>query len=86
MNVKRFILVGSEAALQDTQPLWTSMRLPHIQEPNSYRGKAKRPTEPEILDFRSAVRRIILRPPYVWGKGNKSIEKVIAKVKSGRFR
>jgi hypothetical protein len=32
------------------------------------------------------VRRIILRPSYVWGKGNKSIEKVIAKVKSGRFR
>ena len=87
MNVKRFIFVSSEAALQDTQPLMDiDETAPYPREPNSYRGKAKQLAEREILGFRSDVHCVILRPPYIWGEGNKGIENVIAKIRSGHFR
>ncbi len=87
MNLKRFIFISSEAALQDTQPLIDiDETAPYPREPNSYRGKAKQLAEREILDFQSDMHCIILRPSYIWGKGNKGIENVIAKIKSGRFR
>lgn len=87
MNVKRFIFISSEAALQDTRPLVDiDETAPYPREPNSYRGKAKQLAEREILGFRSDVHCVILRPPYIWGEGNKGIESVIASIKSGRFR
>lgn len=87
MNVKQFVFISSEAALQDTQPLVDiDETAPYPQEPNSYRGKAKQLAEREILSFQSGVQCIILRPSYIWGEGNKGIESVIAKIKSGRFR
>ncbi len=87
MNVKRFIFVSSEAALQDAQPLMDiDETAPYPREPNSYRGKAKQLAEREILGFRSDVHCVILRPPYIWGEGNKGIENMIAKIRSGRFR
>ncbi len=87
MNVKRFIFVSSEAALQDTQPLLDNDETaPYPWEPNSYRGKAKQLAEREVLSFRSDVHCVTLRPPYIWGEGNKGIENVIAKIRLGRFR
>jgi nucleoside-diphosphate-sugar epimerase len=87
MNVKRFVFVSSKTALQDTQPLLDiDETAPYPWEPNSYRGKAKQLAEREILSFRSDVHCVILRPPYIWGEGNKGIENVIAKIRSGRFR
>jgi nucleoside-diphosphate-sugar epimerase len=87
MKVKRCVFVSSEAALLDTQPLLDiDETAPYPWEPNSYRGKAKQLAEREILGFRSDVYCVILRPPYIWGEGNKGIENVIAKIRSGRFR
>lgn len=87
MNVGRFVFVSSEAALQDTEPLLDiDETAQYPWEPNSYRGKAKQLAEREILSFRSDVHCVILRPPYIWGEGNKGIENVIAKIRSGRFR
>ncbi|MCX7595603.1 MAG: NAD(P)-dependent oxidoreductase [Fischerella sp.] len=86
MNVKRFIYISSESVLQDELPLIDiDETYPYPAEPNSYYGKAKKLAEEEILNFPTEMKCIILRPTYVWGKGDKTPQTLETKVKSGQF-
>ncbi len=86
MNVKRFIYISSESVLQDELPLIDiDEKYPYPKEPNSYYGKAKKLAEQEILNFSTEMKCIILRPTYIWGKGDKTPQTLEAKVKSGQF-
>lgn len=86
MNVKRFIYISSESVLQDELPLIDiDETYPYPAEPNSYYGKAKKLAEKEILNFPTEMKCIILRPTYVWGKGDKTPQTLETKVKSGQF-
>ncbi len=86
MNVKRFIYISSESVLQDVFPLIDiDETYPYPAEPNSYYGKAKKLAEEEILDFSTNMKCIILRPTYIWGKGDKTPQTLAQKVKSGQF-
>ncbi|WP_026731867.1 NAD-dependent epimerase/dehydratase family protein [Fischerella sp. PCC 9605] len=86
MNVKKFIYISSESVLQDELPLIDiDETYPYPAEPNSYYGKAKKLAEEEILNFPTEMKCIILRPTYVWGKGDKTPQTLETKVKSGQF-
>ncbi|BAZ68091.1 putative NAD(P)-dependent cholesterol dehydrogenase [Fischerella sp. NIES-4106] len=86
MNVKKFIYISSESVLQDVSPLIDiDETYPYPAEPNSYYGKAKKLAEEEILNFSTDMKCIILRPTYIWGKGDKTPQKLAEKVKSGQF-
>ncbi|MFB2772044.1 NAD-dependent epimerase/dehydratase family protein [Pelatocladus sp. BLCC-F211] len=86
MNVKKFIYISSESVLQDVSPLIDiDETYPYPAEPNSYYGKAKKLAEAEILKFSTDMECIILRPTYIWGKGDKTPQTLAEKVKSGQF-
>ncbi|MGJ5672345.1 MAG: NAD-dependent epimerase/dehydratase family protein [Nostochopsis sp.] len=86
MNVKKFIYISSESVLQDVSPLIDiDETYPYPAEPNSYYGKAKKLAEEEILSFSTDMKCIILRPTYIWGKGDKTPQTLAEKVKSGQF-
>ncbi|TBR59849.1 hypothetical protein B4U84_02735 [Westiellopsis prolifica IICB1] len=86
MNVKRFIYISSESVLQDVSPLIDiDETYPYPAEPNSYYGKAKKLAEEEVLHFSTSMTCMILRPTYIWGKGDKTPQTLAQKVKSGQF-
>lgn len=86
MNVKRFIYISSESVLQDVTPLVDiDEQFPYPVEPNSYYGKAKKLAEQEILNSSSDLISIILRPTYIWGKGDKTPQVLEEKIKAGKF-
>lgn len=85
-GVRRFIYISSESVLQGNGPLLDiDETYPYPDEPNSYYGKAKKLAEVGIRRSSSSVHRVILRPPYIWGDGDKQLDKVIGKVKAGQF-
>jgi nucleoside-diphosphate-sugar epimerase len=85
-GVKRFIYISTEAVLQDRQPLLdVDETLPYPDEPNSYYGKAKKLAELALLNSTLSTERIILRFPFLWGRGDQQLEKMIAKIRAGQF-
>jgi nucleoside-diphosphate-sugar epimerase len=85
-GVKRFVHVSTEAVLFDDRPLLgIDETHPYPRSPNSHYGKAKLLAEREVLDFRSDMTCIILRPPYIWGKGTPALDRIEEYVKTGRF-
>jgi 2-alkyl-3-oxoalkanoate reductase len=86
MHLQRFIYISSESVLQDTVPLVNiDETFPCPDRPNSYYGQAKKLAEQEILNLQTDTKCIILRPTYIWGKGDKTPKTLAAKVKSGQF-
>ncbi|HEX6289390.1 MAG TPA: NAD-dependent epimerase/dehydratase family protein [Herpetosiphonaceae bacterium] len=86
MQVGRFIYISSESVLQDTTPLvGIDETFPYPAEPNSYYGKAKKLAEIEVVNHRSEMTCIILRPTYIWGKGEKTSKNIEDKIKAGQF-
>jgi len=85
-GVKRFIYISSESVLQDKKDLIDIDETePYPASPNSRYGKAKMLAEKFILGQESKMESIIIRPPFIWGKGADSINTLIEKVKSGEF-
>jgi 2-alkyl-3-oxoalkanoate reductase len=86
MHLQRFIYISSESVLQDTAPLVDiDETFPCPDRPNSNYGQAKKLAEREILNLQTDTKCIILRPTYIWGKGDKTPKTLAAKVKSGQF-
>ncbi|MCE9598729.1 MAG: NAD(P)-dependent oxidoreductase [Spirochaetia bacterium] len=85
-GVKRFIHISSESVLQDKGPLLDIDEThPYPTEPNSIYGRAKKETEIALLAQDSSSIRIILRPTFIWGRGEKALDSMIAKIRSGEF-
>jgi nucleoside-diphosphate-sugar epimerase len=85
-NVKRFIYISSESVLQDRKPLVDiDETFPYPDEPNSYYGKAKKLAELALLHTQSPTEAIILRPPFIWGHGDKQLDTIINKIASRQF-
>ncbi len=85
-GVKRFIYISSESVLQDKKDLIDIDETePYPASPNSRYGKAKMLAEKFILGQKSKMESIIIRPPFIWGKGADSINTLIDKVTSGEF-
>lgn len=85
-KVRRFIHVSSESVLQDKEPLLNiNESFPYPAEPNSAYGKAKMLAEQAILQTRTSVERIILRPTFIWSKDSQAIQGIVARYKAGQF-
>ncbi len=85
-GVKRFIYISSESVLQGNGALLDIDEThPYPDEPNSFYGKAKKLAEIKLRRSTSPTHCVILRPPYIWGKEDKQLNKVIEKVKTGQF-
>ncbi|MBL8020894.1 MAG: NAD(P)-dependent oxidoreductase [Leptospirales bacterium] len=85
-GVKRFIHISSESVLQDRAPLLDiDETLPYPKEPNSIYGRAKKETEIALLGKDSKSIRIILRPTFIWGAGDKALDAMIEKIRAGQF-
>lgn len=86
MGIKRFIYISSESVLQDKKPLIEiDENFSYPKEPNSYYGKAKKMAELEILNDKSDMETVIIRPTFIWGKDCPDIELIENKIKSGQF-
>lgn len=86
VGVSRFIYISSEAVLQDSSELMdVNEAYPYPAEPNSYYGKAKKLAEQGLLSRPFRMKTIIIRPAYIWGEGDKALEGIIAKLRTGRF-
>jgi nucleoside-diphosphate-sugar epimerase len=85
-NVKRFIHISSESVLQGRGDLLDiDETFPYPDEPNSYYGKAKKLAELELLNASSPTECIILRPTFIWGKGDKQLDNIVSKVAARQF-
>jgi 2-alkyl-3-oxoalkanoate reductase len=84
--VARFIHISSESVLQDRSPLLDiNETAPYPTTPNSSYGEAKRDIESWLHQRTGAPHVVILRPPYIWGAGNKTIEDIADKAEIGQF-
>lgn len=85
-GVQRFIYISSESVLQGNGALLDiDETYPYPDEPNSFYGKAKKLAEIALCRSSSPTHCVILRPPYIWGKGDTQLDKVIEKVRRGQF-
>jgi 2-alkyl-3-oxoalkanoate reductase len=85
-KVRRFIQISSESVLQGDGPLLdVGEAHPYPAEPNSLYGKAKMQVEQGLLSNITGTECIILRPTFIWGQGGEQLNKVVDKVKSGKF-
>lgn len=85
-QVKRFIYLSSESVLQDKSPLLDiDETAPYPDEPNSYYGKAKKLAEIELIESPSSTECIILRPPFIWGKGCPQLNNLVNKINKHQF-
>lgn len=85
-KVRRFIQISSESVLQGDGPLLdVGENHPYPAEPNSFYGKAKMLVEQGLLANITGTECIILRPTFIWGQGGEQLDKVVDKVRSGRF-
>lgn len=85
-QVKRFIYLSSESVLQDKSSLLDiDETAPYPDEPNSYYGKAKKLAEIELISSPSSTECIILRPPFIWGKGCPQLNNLVDKINKHQF-
>ncbi|PWK14946.1 NAD-dependent epimerase/dehydratase family protein [Tumebacillus permanentifrigoris] len=85
-GVRRFIYISSESVLQATSPLLDVQEdHPYPSEPNSYYGKAKMLAEQAILQLKTDMSCIILRPTYIYEAGAQSIQDLAQRVRDGKF-
>ncbi|MEE9431642.1 MAG: NAD-dependent epimerase/dehydratase family protein [Melioribacteraceae bacterium] len=85
-KVSRFIYISSESVLQDKKDLIDIDETePYPKEPNSYYGKSKMLAEKFIQSQNGKMESIILRPTFIWGKGVKALDTIIAKINSKDF-
>lgn len=85
-GVGKFIYISSESVLQDKKTLiGIDESTPYPKEPNSFYGKSKMLAEKNILQASSKMKRIIIRPTFIWGKDAPQLQSIIDKVKAGQF-
>ncbi len=85
-NVKRFIYISSEAALQNSISLMDiDETTPYPEEPNSYYGKAKQLAEKNIQAFSGTIETIILRPTFIWGANCPALEDICQRARNNQF-
>jgi 2-alkyl-3-oxoalkanoate reductase len=85
-GVKRFIYISSESVLQNKTPLVNINEThPYTIEPNSFYGKSKQLAEKELLKLKTDMKIIILRPPHIWGKGDRVPDMLESKIKTRKF-
>jgi len=85
-GVKQFIFISSESVLQNKKDLVNINEIePYPKEPNSFYGKSKMLAEKYILNSKTEMNSIIIRPAFIWGKGVKALETIVDKIKSNDF-
>ncbi|MBU6378528.1 MAG: NAD(P)-dependent oxidoreductase [Gammaproteobacteria bacterium] len=85
-RVARFIHISSESVLQDRAPLLDiDETAPYPPTPNSAYGEAKRDIERWLRERTGGPHVVLLRPPYIWGAGNRTIDDIAARARSGQF-
>ena len=88
-GVRRFVHVGTEAALLAGQPLVNAdENLPLRPDSPALYSSSKAKAEQAVRDAnRDGFETVVVRPRFVWGKGDTSLLPTIADtVRSGRFR
>jgi len=84
-HIKRFIYISSESVLQNDKPLENiDESFPYL-EPNSYYGKAKQLAERWLIERKSDMECIVLRPTFIWGPGVSALTTMIEKINNGQF-
>ncbi len=85
-GVKRFIFISSDAALQGMKDLIdVDESAPYPLFINSFYGKAKMTVEKFLLSTHGTTQAVIIRPTFIWGRGGKGTEGIIAEMKSENF-
>ncbi len=85
-GVKQFIFISSESVLQNKKDLVNITETePYPKGPNSFYGKSKMLAEKYILNEKTDMNSIIIRPTFIWGKGVKALDTIIDKIKSNDF-
>lgn len=84
-DVKKFIYISTDAVLYNSTSLLdidSSHPLP--PRPHSYYAYSKMLAEQIILDYDGQIESIILRPPYIWGLGDKLPKQIAARILAGK--
>ena len=85
-GVKRFVYISSDSVLQDKEELVdVDETAPYPPAPNSFYGKAKLLAEQFLTTRRNELEVIVIRPPFIWGKGVPALMTLLEKVQSKRF-
>jgi nucleoside-diphosphate-sugar epimerase len=87
-GVRRFVHVGTEAALMAGQPLvQVDETAPLRPDSPALYPKTKARAEQEVLGFDdTALERVVVRPRFVWGKGDTTLlPTMVQMVEAGRF-
>lgn len=85
-GVGKFIYISSESVLEDKNSLIEiDESTPYPKEPNSFYGKSKMLAEKNILKSSSKIKKIIIRPTFIWGKDAPQLQSIVDKVKAGQF-
>ena len=85
-GVPRFVLVSAASVSSGTQRAAVVSERSDNGRPNLAYSRVKLATEQALLTVRSQTTQlVILRPPYVWGVGMKTLEEMVKVVRAGRF-